>query len=248
MTIKIAIENKITALFMGRTDKLTGLWFPVQKMTWSKNNGEYSNCITVFTNGAKQLEQLHPEQPSFVTFGSLNRVVKSKDISNCPWSNRMPVNQEPNSNVIEFLGLDSDLDLDPVMYVARDGGYRHGDMRNIFPQIEPDRFGQYNFIFRNIDSYCFSSENKSELNHIKQNERVTPQFIDGRLQLICHDSLIGYAPPHIRELFKKYQNNLKIEVYQVNQQAPFAYQFLLLATLHREIGIPFSEPEYQAVN
>ena len=246
--MKITTENKITALFLGRTDKSTGLWFPIQKMTWGKTNSKYTDCITVFTNGARQLEQLYPTQPNIVTFGSLNQIIESESIDSCSWSNRMPVGREPNPNIIKFLGLDPNADLDPVIYVARDGGYRHGDLRNIFPQIEPDPFGKYNFIFRNVDSYCFSPENKSELNCIEETETVMPQFIDGRLQLICHNSFIGYAPPHIRELYKKYRNNLKIEIYKVNRQAPFAYQFLLVASLDREIGIPFSEIEYQAIN
>jgi hypothetical protein len=91
--------NKITALFMGRTDKTTGLWFPVQKMTWTYSDGEYSNCVTVFTNGAKKLEQLHLQQPNIITFGTLSQIIKSPSIDSCPWSNRMPINQEPNSEL-----------------------------------------------------------------------------------------------------------------------------------------------------
>jgi hypothetical protein len=244
--MKTASENKITALFMGRTDKTTGLWFPIQKMTWTHGDGEYSNCINVFTNGAKKLEKLHPQQPNIITFGSLNQTIKSPSIDSCPWSNRMPINQEPNSDVVKFLGLDQ-AKLDLVKYIAIDGGYRHGDMRNIFPEVQADKNGKYNFIFRNVDSYSFSTENKPELNCIKKTEKVMLTFLEGKLQLSCQGLFLGYAPPHIRELYKKYRDELEITVYRVNRQAPFEYQFLLLATLDREIGVPFSEPDYQPI-
>jgi hypothetical protein len=242
--MKTATENKITALFMGRTDKTTGLWFPVQKMTWTYSNGEYSNCITVFTNGAKKLEKLHPQQPNIVTFGSLSQIIESPNIDRCPWSNRMPINQEPNCSIIEFLGLDH-AKLDPVKYVAISGGYRHSDLRNIFPEVQADENGSYNFIFRNVDSYSFSTENRPELNNFEEAEEVIPTLVEGKLQLNCRGLFLGYAPPYIRELYKKHHVDLEISIYKVNHQAPFEYQFLLLATLDREIAVPFSEPEFE---
>ncbi len=243
--MKIIKTNKITALFMGRTDKATGLWFPIQKMTWTHQNGEYLDCVTVFTNGARKLEQLHPEQPNIVTFGSLGQVIKSRDIYSCPWSNRMPVNQEPDPKILECLGLERDSSVDPVQYVARSGGYRHGDNRDIFPQVQADARGNYNFIFRNVDSYSFATINRPELNCIRTGEIVTPTLIEGKLELYCQGYNIGSAPPYIRELYKKYRDSLAISVYQINFQVPFEYQFLLLATLNQKTGIPLNEFEYQ---
>lgn len=245
--MKTATQQKITALFMGKTDKTTGSWFPIQKMTWTFNNDEYLDCTIAFINGAKKLEQLHPQKPNAVSFGSLDRVVKYKDITSCPWSNRMPVNREPNSDLIKFLGFNKSSNLDPVKYVARSGGYRHGDLKDIFPQVREDATGKYNFIFRNVDSYCLSTKNRPELNELETEEKVIPVPIDQRLQLMCRSHMIGFAPPYIKELYKKYGEHLEIAIYQVNQQAPFNYQFMLQATLDKKIGIPFSEPEYQPV-
>ncbi|MGB5631901.1 MAG: hypothetical protein WBM44_29055 [Waterburya sp.] len=98
--------NRITAMFMGRTDATTGLWFPVQKMTWTRQNHEYVNCTTVFTKGAKKLEELHPEIPNLVTFGSLDQVFKYRDIYSCNWSNRLPVNRDPDPQILKYFGLD----------------------------------------------------------------------------------------------------------------------------------------------
>lgn len=230
---------------MGRTDKATGLWFPIQKMTWTFQNGEYIDCVTVFTKGAKKLEQLHPDRPSIVTFGSLSQVIKSEDIYSCPWSSRMPVSRDPDPVILECLGIAWDKSVNPVKYVARSGGYRHGDNRDLFPQVQPDERGNYNYIFRNVDSYSFATINRPELNSIRAGSIVTPTLIEGKLELRCQGYSIGFAPPYIRELYKKYLDNLTIAVYQVNSQAPFEYQFLLLATLNQKMGIPLNEPEYQ---
>ena len=103
----LQLENqadRITAMFMGRTDATTGLWFPVQKMTWKRLNHEYVDCITVFTKGAKKLEELHPEIPNLVTFGSLNQIFEYRDIYSCGWSNRLPVNRDPEPQILKYLG------------------------------------------------------------------------------------------------------------------------------------------------
>ena len=242
------MKNQITALFMGRTDKATGLWFPIQKMTWTYIDGEYSNCTTMFTHGADKLEKLYPEQPNIVTFGNLNQVIKSETIDSCSWANRMPTNQIPNSDIVNSLGLDRAFKIDPVEYVAISGGYRHGDMRNIFPEVRADENGKYNLIFRNVDSYSFLTKNKPELNNIKETEKVLPTFSEGRLQLNCRGLFVGFAPPHIKELYKKYRDDLEICIYKVNPKSPFEYQFILQASLDRQIGIPFSEFEYQPID
>jgi len=232
---------------MGRTDKATKLWFPIQKMMWDYHDGEYSNCRIVYVNGAEKLEQLYPEQPNMVSFGSLQRVITFDNLDRCPWSNRMPVNQEPSSDIAKILNFTSSSELDPIEYVAIDGGYRHGDMRNLFPEVEVDSNGKYNFLFRSVDSYTFASPNRSELNFIQSCGRVSPLFELERLKLVCGGYTLGYAPPHIRELYNKYRDSLNIEIYQVNSQASSTYQFLLKAVLDSQIGIPFSQPEYQPI-
>ena len=247
----LQLENqadRITAMFMGRTDATTGLWFPVQKMTWKRLNHEYVDCITVFTKGAKKLEELHPEIPNLVTFGSLNQIFEYKDIYSCGWSNRLPVNRDPDPQILKYFGIDPNVPLDPILYAERSGGYRHGDRQDLFPEVRADEQGNYNFVFRNVGASGFTTENRPELNQIKIGESVKADLVEGKIKLTCRGYDVGSAPPYIRELSKKYQSSLNIRVYQVNKNAPFEYQFLFKASLNREIGIPFSEPEYEPFN
>lgn len=240
--------HRIIAMFMGRTDATTGLWFPVQKMTWRRQNHEYVNCTTIFTKGAKKLEELHPEIPNLVTFGSLEQVFHYKDIYSCGWSNRLPVNRDPEPQIIKYLGLDPDAPLDPILYAERSGGYRHGDRQDLFPEVQADEQGNYNFVFRNVAKSQFTTANRPELNQLQVGEVVTANMFEGEIKLNCRGYDLGSAPPYIRELYKQYRDSLNICIYQVNQDAPFEYQFLLLACLNREVGIPFSEPEYEPFN
>lgn len=240
--------NRITAMFMGRTDMMTGLWFPVQKMTWTRQNYEYVDCTTVFTQGAKKLEELHPDKPNIVTVGSLEQIFLYRDIYSCGWSNRLPVNRDPDPQILKYFGLLPDASLDPILYAERSGGYRHGDRQDLFPEVQADGQGNYNFVFRNVDASQFTTANKPELHQIKVGEEVTADIVDGKIRLNCRGYDVGSAPNYIRELHRKYQDNLNIRVYQVNKDAPFEYQFLFLASLNQEIGTPFSEPEYKPFN
>ncbi|MGB5631897.1 MAG: hypothetical protein WBM86_03845 [Waterburya sp.] len=73
-------------------------------------------------------------------------------------------------------------------------------------------------------------------------------MVEGKIKLNCRGYDLGSAPPYIRELYKKYRSSLNICIYQVNKDAPFEYQFLFLASLNREVGIPFFETEYEPFN
>ncbi len=233
---------------MGRTDMTTGLWFPIQKMTWIRQNYEYVDCTIVFTKGAKKLEELHPDIPNLVTFGNLEQVFKYRDIYSCGWSNRLPVNRDPDPQILKYFGLDPDAPLDPILYAERSGGYRHGDRRDLFPEVQADEQGNYNFVFRNVDASQFTTANRPELHSFQIGEAVTASMVEGKIKLHCWGYDLGSAPPYIRELYKKYQDSLNISIYQVNKDAPFEYQFLFKASLNQERGIPFSEPEYEPID
>ena len=244
LTTKIQ-PNGITALFMGQTDLDTGLWFPIKKMTWKYLNGEYLDLKTVFTHGAEKLKNMYPEKSPFLLSGNLKRISRSNNISACPWRNRMPINRQPDPSLFSCLGLSPNPPYDPISYVSRSGGYRYGDTNDLFPEILPDPDGDYHFIFRPVDSYVFTNPNQPELETITEGEIVTPQLVEAQIKLSCQSQIIGIAPGYIRELIKKYQEQLSIKIYQVNYGLPLEYQFLCQATLNQNSGIPFTELEYQ---
>lgn len=241
--MKILNKSLVTALFKGETDPKTGIWFPIEKMTWTYSDGSYLDCATVFTQGARMFEQMYPQQANIITFGSLDQVKKAQDISSCSWSNRMPVNRDPDPAMLEILGINALL-FDPVEYVARSGGYKYGDRNDLFPEVQPDINGNYNFIFRTVDSYVFISKNRAELNSIIVGDEVDLFLTEYRSELRCQNQVIGYAPRYIQELYKKYRDKLEINIFKVNSQSPYEYQFLCQAILNQREGRPFSELEY----
>ena len=233
--------NKITALFMGTTNIKTRLWVPFQKMTWTYCNGRYIDCKLVPTKGVeKHNPSIFPDKPP--------QTWVSPNFFYSRWSQRMPVSRPLNPETLEIMGLENPfIGNDPVIYSSRSGGYRKGDNHDLFPEIEPNDEGKYNFVFPNFDSFAIGIKNEPELHQLKKDELVTPKLIEGRLELYCRNRLIGYAPPYIREMFKEFQQNLIIKIIKANRETFFHRQFLLLATLDKLVGIPFSGNDYQVL-
>lgn len=254
---------------MGEVDFDTGIWFPIKKMTWSeKKERNYLNCKIGFVEGAKQYQRLHPELKNLFMPRDINKVMQFRDVLSCSWRNRMPVSRPVEEKLKICLGLNSTNAVDPVEFVARDGGYRHGDLCNIFPEVAPNEQGNYNFVFRGIDRWVMSSSNKPELETISVGAKVTiqpptrekllsdewkkttieppPEAI--RMKLYAENYMVGYAPHYIQEFYRQFGEQLKIKILQVNSGVPFEYQFLFLATLSQKAGNPYLEPKLQLVD
>lgn len=263
------ITNEITALFMGELDSKTGKWFPIKKMTWSKRrNQNYLNCSIKFIQGASNYQALYPERKNLFIPRDITRVMKYQDVEDCAWSDRMPVARPLEVELKKCMGLDLNSFVDPIKFVARDGGYQDGDLCGLFPEIAPDEQGNYNFMFRGIDVWVMCSDNKPELEAIPVGAKVTLQpqdkleIVSGewkkpmvepppetiRMKMFVGKSMVGYAPPYIKDLYRQFGQGLKVEVYQVNHRVPFEYQFLFLAAVNQDEGLPFSQLKYQPLN
>lgn len=244
--------NEISALYMGQTDLSTGLWFPIKKMTWERADGEYVNCVTAYTNGAKILRDMHPNNPHLVGFGSLERLRRDKDISRCSFANRMPLSRSPLPEKLEVLGLDSSNpdNVDPVEYVARSGGYRLGDSNDLFPEILLDKNGIYNFYFLPHSSYEFVNlkDEIYALDYPKIGEKLTPLVNKEKMVLQYKNYIVGSTPGYITQMIAKYGDQLKISIDKVNFIVPKNYRLLCCASLPESIGTPFTELEYQPIN
>ena len=260
------ISNQVISLFMGEVDSKTGIWFPIKKMIWKEKQGNsYLDCSIHFIKGAQIYQSLYPERKNLFVPKDLKRIMKYEDILSCPWRNRMPVARPLEKELKMNLGFDSDASVDPVEFVARDGGYRNGDLCDIFPEVAPDEQGNYNFVFRGIDTWVMCSDNKPELETIPVGTKVRIQPLNKekiapgewekpiielppetiRMKMYVEDRMVGYAPHYIQELHRQFNEQLRIEIFQVNSKVPFEYQFLFLASVNQEAGIPYSEPKFQ---
>ena len=263
------ITNQITSLFMGKLDFKTGLWFPVKKIIWKeKQNDSYKDCSIHFVKGAQMYSSLYSERKNLFIPKDLNRIMKYKDLIQSPLRNRIPVARALEKEVAICLGFNSDFPIDPVEFLARDGGYRHGDLYDIFPEVAPDKRGNYNFLFRGIDIWTMSTNNKPELETIPTQANVIiklPQrkIVPGewkkpmlesppeaiRAKMYVKNQMVGYAPHYIQELYQQFKEQLKIEVFQVNFGVPFEYQFLFLATVNQTLAeIPYSSEKFRLLN
>ena len=255
------LTNKIVALFMGKMDLSTGKWFPFQKMTWeAKKDTNYLNCSISFIEGAKAFRRLYPKSENVISYGEVKNY---PDLFSSPWRNRMPLSRPLELSSRNIYGFDLNKKIDPIKYVAISGGYRHGDRNCLFPELAPDERGNYNFIFRGVDSWYMPSENKPEIETIPIPTQVTlklpceieiepgewkeytppPEAI--RMKMYAKGQLVGYAPQYIQDLYLKFGDLLQVETYHKNEDVPFDDQFLFKATINQMVGIPFSEAKYQ---
>ncbi|MCC0175823.1 hypothetical protein I4641_02355 [Waterburya agarophytonicola K14] len=264
-----AVSNQITSLFMAELDSRTGLWFPIKKMTWKeKQNNNYLDCSIHFIKGAQIYQSLYPERKNLFVPKDLSRTMKYKDILKSAWRNRMPVARPLEEELKICMGFNSEDSIDPVKFVARDGGYRHGDLCGLFPEITPDERGNYNFVFRGVDTWTMCTNNKPELETISTGANITvklpekekvmpgewekpmleppPETI--RTTMYAENEMVGYAPHYIQKLYQQFREQLQIKVFQVNSGVPFEYQFLFLATVNQKAGIPFSDEIFQLLN
>lgn len=265
------VNNEITALFMGQLDRKTGKWFPIKKMNWKKKrNNNYLDCSIRFIQGAEDYQAYFPQKKLFF-IKDITKIMKYPDVVDSIWSNRMPVARPLEEELKFCMGLDLNSPADPIEFVARDGGYRRGDKCDIFPEVTPDSLGNYNFIFRGIDAWVMSSQNRPELDAIEIGAKVKLQFpekdevapeenkppaIDPpntppeitRMKMYVDGQMVGYAPHYIKELYRRFGEQLGVQTFHKNLGFPFEYQFLFLATVNQNTGIPFSEAKYQPLN
>jgi hypothetical protein len=237
--------SKITALYMGEVHYPSGSWFPIQKLTWNRKDNRYVNCKIVFTEGAKELRNLYSSKTPLL-LRNLTKVIKSKDIESCLWQSRLPANGNylPDSSAIAKLGLDPGFAYDPIQYASRSGGYRKGDNKDLFPEIEPDEDGNYNFYFRGICRWNFKSRNL-KLETTEVGDKVLPIIEKGEWRLKNRDLILGSMPCYIQHLYFRFKDSLKITVAIVNQGAFDEDLIVYKAVLNQTVGIPFIEKEYQ---
>lgn len=198
----------ITGLFMGWTDPVSKLWFPIKKMTW--DNGKY---YTVYLHGMQAAMEVSASHRTLVKSGlaKLDRVKVSNDID-VSFRTRMPVNRPFTDTLkLERLGLSTDLNqFDPFGYVARSGGYAGEDTSDLFAEVTPDLFERYHFYFgiRYIEGIDISK-------YIFQVQLGTKLIVkDG---LIYHqDFLLGKAPGYIADLAKHHPQAIELTVAQIN--------------------------------
>lgn len=222
--------SKVTALYLGAEveDKL---WFPVRKMIW---HGEkyHTGCV----GGVKGLIEAAPLWRHYFQPEAFGLIKTTRDI-HCDYACRMPLDRpEEMPWYLPSLGLPAD-SLNPIAFVARNGGYRETDSLDVFPEVEADSDGCYRFYFLLRKLYLVE---EAAVDKVVRGDDI--ECGDGWAIHQPTGNRIGILPGYIRALFTEHRSQVEMKIHQVNIEA--LPQERLLCSLTCKGFIPFTTAEY----
>jgi hypothetical protein len=227
--VKIS-QPMVTALYLG-AEVEDRLWLPVKKMIW--RDGNYH---TSFVGGVRDLLEAAPLWRHYFKPEAWNSIKTTQDI-HCDYACRMPLDRPQEMPwYLPSLGLSPDL-LDPIAFVARSGGYRETDSLDIFPELQPDIDGSYQFYFLLRKLYLV---NEAVLVDVSEGD-----LIDSLDWWAVHRQTgqkIGILPGYIRALVADHPQQVTMTVQQTNNNT--VLQNKLLLSLTCQGFTPFSDAKY----
>jgi hypothetical protein len=233
-SLPIVNETKIIALNMGCQISAEA-WFPVRRMTWNEEGYR-----TTFVNGVKQVIEQSPIWRRYFSLSKLDRVTITHE-PHWDYGCRMPLDRpQEMPRHAAYLGLPPDLE-DPIVYVARSGGYRNNDSLDVFPVLEAERDGCYRFFFvlKKIDlkNYPVIKD------HIRVGDRLT-----NREWSMVHEetgTVLGLLPGYVEALLAEGGEKVQMKIEQVNDSF-YTNQRLLCSATCRDF-VPFSSEMYMPI-
>jgi hypothetical protein len=182
-------ESKIIGLYLGWVVPEDGQWQPLMKLTESERGYEASH-----TRAYQRLAQKYrgmAEMVSLPTADGTEIVHTIPDI----FSVRMPRLRPDTERECKFLGL-SYPNIDRIAFIARTGGNIVGDNYDVFPVVDPNGRGEYQFycLLHEIDASLRSKiGTQPQFNYeIAHNRQIVIKAAGGNLGLLPpYFSLLG---------------------------------------------------------
>jgi hypothetical protein len=229
----IAQDQKITALFLG-CQVNADLWVPVKKMIWNTDTDKVNQCYrTGCVTGIRQAIATNRLWQNYFGLSPIDRVDITNNIHPA-YACRMPlVRPQEMSLHLPNLGISADL-LDPITYVARSGGYRQTDSLDVFPELEPNSDGCYQFFFG------LQELNLSDDNSVRQGDLLITNGRDAIHQKTGR--VIGFVPGYIHALMTDQSPNIRLQIERVNDSFYTSQRLLCSATCKG--FIPFGSELY----
>lgn len=217
------------ALYIAWQDPKSRRWAPVGQLT---RDGETYRFV--YTRGAEVIQNFKP----FGRMTDMHTAYFSDELFPLFANRVLPKGRPEYKEYLYWLGL-NEADHDALDELARTGGLRATDSLELFPCPEPTCENNYEVRFFSRGLRHLNLENQARARDLKPGERL---FLMRDLQNE-HDAmalllrtgdpifLVGYAPRYYSEEFNQLiglsnQENAKVTVEQVNQDAPIQYRVL----------------------
>jgi len=129
---------------------------------------------------------------------------------------------------------------DFIAYFARIGG-KIRNFVDVFPQVEPDRFGYYDFYFPILDLASKVNQEKSIIDAISVEDRLKIFKADRSVDIYNGNRCIGSCPHYVHYLLNLDSfESCEIEISSVNNDEASLYAFKFLVKL----SVKFSSNPY----
>ena len=207
----------ITALYLGcKTNDLPNfpkpIWLPIYRMSWDLEGYFYYSYTKGFSKHHEQLKG-HIINP----IGGFSQLWKTKHLDT-RFSTRIPRRADSMSEY-DWLGI-GDAKGDYIAILARSGGRRFGDNYDIFPEVQCDLHGHYNFYFAVlglVDSIKQSDDAETVFETLETGEFLELKVGDEHSYVIGRGLKLGHCPEYINRLLRLAAlQQQEIQVEQVN--------------------------------
>lgn len=240
--------DKVTALYVGVTYEDWSnktQWLPMMRISWDDAGYYYHSFTKAFQDNYELVKGnvLNPKRGYTQTW-------KDKRISGI-FDGRIP-RRADTMELYDLFGV-GDYKGDFIALFARNGGNRHGDRYDVFPEITPNAAGEYEFWFRIYDLPTFIGNGDDEVRKIADTIEVKQELDlkvgSNETKIYCQGIHIGYCPHYIHYLLSnnpEYKYEITADI--VNQ-SEFRYAYKIVAKLSLNSDEPiFSQQDFKLIN
>lgn len=243
-------RDLITALYLGcKTNNCPDLpkpiWLPIYRMSWDDEGYFYYSYTQGFSKHRDRLKG-HIINPDC----GFNQLWKTKHLDT-RFSTRIP-RRADSMKIYDLLGLGEHKG-DYIAYLARSGGKRIGDNYDIFPEVQCDEDGEYNFNFMIAELGNKVKRNNHEVkliaDTIEATEPIELIIEPEHSYLVARGVELGYCPEYIHKLLScdiYRQHQIKIE--QVNRNS-ITYGSRIIVNIKLKFdSVPWQQEDWQPIN
>ena len=241
--------DRITALYLGcKTNDLPDfprpIWLPIYRMSWDDEGYFYYSYTKGFEQHHEQLKG-HIINP----IGGFSQLWKTKHLDT-RFGTRIPRRHDSMSEY-DWLGI-GDAKGDYIACLARSGGRRFGDNYDIFPEVQPDFHGDYNFYFAVlglIDSIKQSDDAKTVFETLETGASLELKVGEEHSYIIGRGLELGHCPEYINRLLKLVSlQQQEIQVEQVNRQSNGYGRGIIVNLKLKFSSSPWLTEDFQPLN
>ncbi|MGB5633859.1 MAG: hypothetical protein WBM44_25470 [Waterburya sp.] len=241
-------QDNVTALYIGLTyedyeDREQ--WLPMMRISWDDAGYYYHSFTKAFQENYELVKGnvLNPRHGYTQTW-------KDKRIAGI-FDGRIPRRADSMESYDIFGVGDSKGDF--ISLFARNGGIRHGDRYDVFPEITPNAAGEYEFWFRIYDLPTLIRDGHDEVRFvadtIEVKQRLDLEVGSDKTKIYCQGVHIGHCPHYIHYLLSnnpEYKHGIAADIVNRNE---LCYEDKIIAKLTLKASEPiFARHDLEPIN